>query len=59
MILTFMIRKGKRLELMKNNYNPFEHICFTNAFDLKNYGFENVTLTKIVHIFYMVEGMNA
>jgi hypothetical protein len=29
-----------------------------NAFDLENYGFGNVVLTKVVHI-YVMEGMNA
>jgi hypothetical protein len=43
---------------MKFCYNPFEHIWFKCAFDLENYVFENVFLTKIVHI-YVIKGMNA
>ncbi len=39
-------------------YNPFEHIWFKSAFNLKNMDFENVPLTKFVHI-YVIEGMNA
>jgi hypothetical protein len=34
-----MIRKEKKIELMKNIYNPFEHIWFKSVFDLENYGF--------------------
>jgi hypothetical protein len=39
-------------------YNPFEHIWLKNVFDFENYGIENVTLIKVVHI-YVRKGMNA
>ncbi len=39
-------------------YNPFEHIWFKSAFDLENYGFWNIPLTKVVYI-YVIEDMNA
>jgi len=58
-ILTLMIRRAKRLELM-----IFFLITNLNTFDskmlltLKNMDFENVPLTKIVHV-SVIEGMNA
>jgi predicted nuclease of restriction endonuclease-like (RecB) superfamily len=39
-------------------YNLFEHIWFKMFLILKNMDFENVPLTKVVHI-YVIEGMNA
>jgi hypothetical protein len=39
-------------------YNQFEHIWFKSVFDPKNLDFENVPLTKVVHV-YVIEGMNA
>jgi hypothetical protein len=57
-ILTLMIKKAKGFELMNFFYNPFEHIWFKSVFDPKNYGFENVPLTKVVHV-YVIKGMNA
>jgi hypothetical protein len=35
-----------------------EHIWFKSVFDLEIMDFENVALTKIVHI-HVIEGMNA
>jgi hypothetical protein len=54
-----MIRRAKGLELMKivfiTHLNTFgSKLCLT----LKNMDFENVTLTKVIHI-YVIEGMNA
>jgi hypothetical protein len=46
--------KGLELMILFFN-NPFEHVWFKSAFDLD---FENVFLTKIVHI-YVIEGINA
>jgi hypothetical protein len=54
-----MIKKAKGLELMKIIF-----ITLLNTFGskvlltLKNMDFENVPLTKVVHI-YVIEGMNA
>jgi hypothetical protein len=58
-ILTLMIRREKRLELMKiifiTHLNTFDSkMCLT----LKIMDFESVILSKIVHI-YVREGMNA
>jgi hypothetical protein len=39
-------------------YKTFEHIWLKSDFDLEYYNFENVVLTKVVHI-YVIEGMNA
>jgi len=54
-ILTLMIRRTKGFELMIFfiiiNLNTF-------GFDLVTYGFWNVLLTKVVHV-YMIEGMNS
>jgi hypothetical protein len=58
-ISTLTIRKAKGLELMK-----FVFITHVNAFGskvfltLKIMDFENVALTKVVHI-YVLMGMNA
>jgi hypothetical protein len=50
-ILTLMIKRAKGLELMIFFlYNPFEHIWFKKVFAPKNYGFENVPLTKVVNV---------
>jgi hypothetical protein len=58
-ILTLMIRKAKGFELMKivfiTHFNTFDSKVFLT---LKIMDFENVVLTKIVHI-YVIEGMNA
>jgi hypothetical protein len=58
-ILTLMIRKEKRLELIKiafiTNLNTFG---LNAPFTLKIIDFENVALTKVVHI-YVIKGMNA
>ncbi len=59
MMLTLMIRRAKGLKLMKIVF-----ITHLNTFGskvlliLKIMDFENVTLTKVVHI-YVIEGMNA
>jgi hypothetical protein len=53
-----IIRRAKRLELMIffiTNFSTFGSNMFLT---LKNMDFENVTLTKVVHI-YVIEGMNA
>jgi hypothetical protein len=58
-MLTLMIRRAKGLKLMKIVF-----ITHLNTFGskvlliLKIMDFENVTLTKVVHI-YVIEGMNA
>jgi hypothetical protein len=57
--LTLMIRRAKRFELMKivfiTNFSTFgTNVLLT----LKIMDFENVALTKVVHI-YVIEGMNA
>jgi hypothetical protein len=57
-ILTLMTRRAKGLELMIFFCNPFEHIWFKNVFDPKPYGFENMPLIKIGHV-YVIKGMNA
>ncbi len=59
MILTLMIKKAKGLELMKivfmTHLNTFgSKVLLT----LKIMDFENVTLTKVLHI-YVIKGMNA
>jgi hypothetical protein len=57
-ILTLIIRRAKRLELMKivfiTHLNTFGSTMFLT---LKIMDFENVPLTKIVHI-YVIERMN-
>jgi hypothetical protein len=54
-----MIRRGKRLELIKfifiTDFNTFGSNVFLT---LKILNFENVALTKVIHI-YVIEGMNA
>jgi hypothetical protein len=58
-ILTLIIRKAKELELMKlffiTNLNTFGSKMIST---LKLMEFENVPLTKVVHV-YVIEGMNA
>jgi hypothetical protein len=58
-ILTLIIRRAKGLELMKvvfiTQLNTFGSNVLLN---LKFMDFENVTLTKVVHI-YVIKGMNA
>jgi hypothetical protein len=58
-ILTLIIRKAKELELMKlffiTNLNTFGSKMIST---LKLLEFENVPLTKVVHV-YVIEGMNA
>jgi hypothetical protein len=54
-----MIRRAKGLELMKIIF--ITHLSTFNSkmiFTLKMMDFENVVLTKVVHI-YVIEGMNA
>ncbi len=54
-----MSRRAKGLELMNSFYNPFEHIWLSKVLlTLKILDFENVVLTKVVHI-YLIEVMNA
>jgi hypothetical protein len=57
-ILTLMIRRAKGLELMKiifiTNFNTFGSKMFLI---LKFMDFENLLLTKVVHV-YVIEGMN-
>jgi hypothetical protein len=59
MILTLMVRKEKGFELMKivfiTHLNTFGSKVFLT---LKIMDFENVSLTKVVHV-YVIEGMNA
>ncbi len=54
-----MIRKVKGLELMKivfiTHLNTF---CLKKLLTLEIMDFENVSLTKVVHV-YVIEGMNA
>jgi hypothetical protein len=58
-MLTLMIRREKGFKLMKiifiTHLNTFNSKMF---FSLKIMDFENVVLTKVVHI-YVIEGMNA
>ncbi len=54
-----MSRWAKGLELMNFFYNPFEHIWLSKVFlTLKILDFDNVALTKVVHI-YVIDVMNA
>jgi hypothetical protein len=57
-ILTLIIKKPKRLELMKivfiTHLSTFGSKMFLT---LKIMDFENVVLTKVVHT-YVIEGMN-
>jgi len=58
MILTLMIRRTKRFELRKNVFIIDLKTFGLNMFlTLKMIDFENVTLTKVVHI-YVIEGVN-
>ncbi len=54
-----MIRRAKELELIKNkiitNLKTFDSKIFLT---LKIMDFENVLLTKVVHV-YVIKGMNA
>jgi hypothetical protein len=58
-ILTFMIKKAQGLELMKivciTNLSTFGSKVFLT---LEIMNFENMPLTKVIHI-YVMEGMNA
>jgi len=58
-ILILMIKRAKGLELMKivfiTNLSTFSSNMFLI---LKIMNFENVALTKVVHI-YVIEGINA
>jgi hypothetical protein len=57
--LTLVIRRAKRFELMKNVFIIDLKTFGLNMFlTLKIVDFENVALTKVVHI-YVVEGVNA
>jgi hypothetical protein len=59
MILTFMIRREKRLEVMKFFFITHLNIFGSKVFlTLKIMDFENVVLIKIVHI-YMIKGTNS
>jgi hypothetical protein len=54
-----MIIRAKGLELMKIVYiTNLSTFCSKMLLTLKIMDFENVTLTKVVHI-YVIEGMNA
>ncbi len=58
-ILTLMIRKEKGLELMKIIFIIHLNTLGSKMFlTLKIMDFENVALTKVVHI-YVIEGINA
>ncbi len=57
-ILTLNIKRAKGLEIMLFLNNQFEHIWFKCVFTLKIMDFENVALTKVVHI-YVIKGINA
>jgi hypothetical protein len=57
-VLTLIIRRAKRLELMKIVFIIHLSTFGSKVFStLKIVDFENVALTKVVHI-YMIEGMN-
>jgi hypothetical protein len=59
MILTLMVRREKRFELMKNVLIIDLSTFGLNMFlTLKIIDFENVALTKVVHI-YVIKGVNA
>ncbi len=59
MILTLMVKKAKRFELMKNVFTIDLSTFGLNMFlTLKMIDFENAALTKIVHI-YVIKGVNA
>jgi len=59
MILTLIIRRAKGLESMKIIFITDLNTFGSNVFlTLKIMNFENVALTKFVHI-YVIEGMNA
>jgi hypothetical protein len=59
MILTLMIKRAKGLELMKIVFITDLSTFDSNVFlTLKIMDFENVALTKVVHI-YVIEVMNA
>jgi hypothetical protein len=54
-----MIRRAKGLESMKINFITDLSIIGSNVLlTLKIMNFENVALTKVVHI-YVIKGMNA
>jgi hypothetical protein len=54
-----MLRRAKRLELMKIVFIPHLSAFGSKVFlTLKIMDFENVDLTKVVHI-YVIKGMNA
>ncbi len=54
-----MIRRAKGLELMKKKIITDFSIFGSNVFlTLKIMDFDNVALTKVIHI-YLIEGMNA
>jgi hypothetical protein len=58
-ILTLIIRRAKRLELVKFVFVTDLNTFGSNVFlTLKIMDFGNMVLTKVVHI-YMIEGMNA
>jgi hypothetical protein len=57
-ILTLIITRAKRLELMKFFITHLNTFGSKLLLTLKIMDFENVTLTKVVHI-YVIEGMNA
>jgi hypothetical protein len=61
MILTLMIRRTKGIELMKVVFMIDLSTFGLNMFlILKLMDFENVALTKVVHIYiYMIKVMNA
>jgi len=58
-ILTLMFRKEKGLELMQNTFiTNLSTFSSKVLLTFKIMDFENVALTKVVHI-YVIEGMNA
>jgi hypothetical protein len=58
-ILTLMIRRTKGLELMKIVFIiNLSTLSSEVALTLKIMDFENVPLTKVVHV-YVIEGVNA
>jgi hypothetical protein len=59
MIFTLMITREKGLELLNFFNNQFEHTFGSNVLlTLKIMDFENVALTKVIHI-YIIDDMIA
>jgi hypothetical protein len=49
--------KGKSTWIDKFLKNRFEHIWLKNTFDFENMDWENMFLTKVIHV-YVIKGMN-